>query len=127
MGRLGAVDRHFDATRKLAGFHAVADRQVLLAADPFNRCRRLRRIECGIFLVEITRLDQMLGKQFLDMWRALERGDEVPSRPPTSARIDVGKAAARFFPGRRRRTGRRKRASYTRSITARNSASLDLK
>ncbi len=61
---------------KIAGGNASREHQPLLAADPFDGRDHLRVIEAGIFLVEVAALNQMLGKQFLDVRRALERSDQ---------------------------------------------------
>ena len=103
-----------------------AQHELLLAADPFDGRDHLLRIEAGIFLIDVAALNQMLGKQFLDMGRALERGasaepavtraTRISARlpPAFSAAFAAAISAARAF-------------SYSRSMTARNSASLDLK
>ena len=74
-----AVDRHLDASREVAGGNASGEHEPLLAADPFDRRDTLLAIEAGIFLIEVAGLNQMLGKQLLDMGRAFERGDELRS------------------------------------------------
>ena len=70
-------------------------------------------IERGIFLVEVARLHQMFGKQFLDMRRAVERGDERLQPAADLGDENVGEAAAGFLRGAGRRDVRGERASYT--------------
>jgi hypothetical protein len=59
----------------------------------------------------------MFGEQFLDMGRAVERGGQLPELGRDRRDQNIGKAAALLLGG----------ASCSRSMTARNSASLDLK
>jgi len=124
---IGAVDRHLDAARKLLRRHAARQRKTLLAADPLDRRRTVGGVKAGIFLVEVARLQQMFGEQLLDMGRTVERGDELLKPRGNSGDQDIGQAAAGLFLGARRRDSAASARSCSRSITARNSASLDLK
>ena len=97
VGGFRAVDRHLDAACKLARCHAGAQRQALLAADARNGRGKLLGIQGGVFLVEVARLQEMFGEQFLDMGRAVERSGQLPEFRADRRDQNIGKAAALFL------------------------------
>src|SRR5205823_6190473 len=52
-----------------------------------------------VFLVEVARLQEMFGEQFLDMGRAIERSGQLPELGGDRRDQNVGKAAALLLGG----------------------------
>ena len=111
------------------GGHVFGKHELLLAADPLDRGRDLLAHSSGrIFLVEVARLQQMFGEQLFDMGRTVERREHLPEPRGDLGHDDIGKAAAGLLrPLFAAAISAASASSYSRSITARNSASLDLK
>ena len=128
VGGFGAVDRHLDAACKIARRHAGIENEALLAADARDRRGKLLRIGGGVFLVEVARLQR-------DVRRTVPRhGASRRARRPTAracAATDATRISARLPPcfsaAPAAAISAASASSCSRSMTARNSASLDLK